>query len=487
MDASSQRAWRARLALMMILGAAVVTSCVATFIFIGWKIPAASARTTPARPNIVFVIADDMRYDDLKYMLKTRSVLKKKGMSFKNAFVSNALCCPSRAAIMRGQYAHNSGVWTNEGPDGGWQGYKSNGLEQDNVATRLDGAGYRTGLFGKYLNNYEGSAVPVGWDDWFGGVMGGAEYFNYDVNDNGTIRHFGTADKHYLTDVLRRQTQSFIDASVVAGKPFFAYVAPTAPHPPATPAPRDRHTYDGAKAPRLPSFNERDVSDKPPWIRHLPGLGNRGKARIDSRHERRVESLQALDDLVAAVIDKLKDKGVLSNTYIFFTSDNGWHNGEHRIPFGKARPYEEDIRVPLVVRGPGVGAGSTTSKLTLNTDFFPTFTALAGLSTPDYVDGRSLRPVLKRRATAWRSAILLEAATTAEGRWTPSSYGIRTSTGKKYVEYEGGARELYYLGVDPHEISNKYDAAGAPTTLASRLTALKGCAAERCRAAENGQ
>jgi N-acetylglucosamine-6-sulfatase len=107
-----------------------------------------------AKPNIVFILADDMRKDDLKYMPKTRSVLKTKGMSFENAFVSNALCCPSRATIMRGQYSHNTGLWSNMAntSEGGWQAYRNNGLEQDNVATRLDAAGYRTGLFGKYLN-----------------------------------------------------------------------------------------------------------------------------------------------------------------------------------------------------------------------------------------------------------------------------------------------------------------------------------------------
>ncbi len=469
------------------LGAAVVAACVAAFLPAWWKAPAVSARATPAKPNIVFILADDMRKDDLKYMPKTRSLLKNRGTSFRNAFVSNALCCPSRATIMRGQYAHNTGLWTNvSGPGGGWQGYKGNGLERDNVATRLHGAGYRTGFFGKYLNGYDGSAVPVGWDDWFGGVMKGAEYFNYDVNDNGTIRHFGTADRDYLTDVLRRQTRQFIGTSAARGKPFFAYVTPTAPHPPATPAPRDRHAFDGEKAPRLPSFNEANVREKPSWIRSLPVLNRASIARIDRRYEARIESLQALDDLVEGVVKKLQGERELGNTYIFFTSDNGWHHGEHRIPFGKARPYEEDIRVPLLVRGPGVAAGSSTQKLVVNTDYFPTFIALAGLPAPGYVDGRSLRPILKGRATTWRSAILLEAATTSEGRWTPSSYGIRTSTGRKYIEYEGGAKELYYLGADPYELSNRYAASAPPTALASHLAALKGCAAHSCRMAENG-
>jgi len=235
-----------------------------------------------AKPNFVFILTDDMRKGDLKYMPKTRSLLQNKGMSFQKAYVSNALCCPSRATIMRGQYAHNTGIWHNHGaPDGGWGGYKFNGNEQDNVATRLHDAGYRTALIGKYLNGYYATDVPVGWDKWFAISSRGFDYFDYDVNDNGTIRHYGTSKRDYLTDVLRRQTRAFIAASVARGEPFFAYVAPKAPHPPATPAPRHLHTYDGEKAPRLPSFNEADVSDKPAWIQRMPQFSDTQKAEID--------------------------------------------------------------------------------------------------------------------------------------------------------------------------------------------------------------
>jgi len=453
-----------------------------------------------AKPNIVFILADDMRKDDLKYMPKTRSALQDKGMSFENAFVSHALCCPSRATIMRGQYAHNTHVWSNGSTDsssttsGGLQAYKDNGGEQDNVATRLDAAGYRTGLFGKYLNGYDGSTRPSGWDRWFGGVMGGDEYYNYDVNDDGTLRHFGTTSSDYSTDVISRKTNTFIDNSASLGTPFFAYVAPVAPHAPSTPAPRDVNTYDGVKAPRLPSFNERDVSDKPSWIRQLPRLSDSKKTQIDNHHEKRVESLQALDDLVGGVVGKLREKGVLSNTYVFFTSDNGFHHGEHRIPNGKWRPYEEDVHMPLLVRGPGVAAGPTY-RPGLNTDFMPTFTDLAcSSSTCDtqnwsYVpDGRSLRPVLEGNAATWRNAVLLE----APANFSPAYAGIRTvntgtTTKGKYVEYSGGARELYNLESDPYELTDRYNPTSPPVGLASRLQALKTCAGSGCRAAENGQ
>ena len=444
------------------------------------------AEAQTARPNFVFILADDMRKDDLQYMPKTRAVLKRKGMSFQRAFVSNPACCLARATIMRGQYSHNSGVMNNmNGKHGGWEAYKRYGNEKRNVATRLNRAGYRTGLIGKYINGYNGSKVPVGWDKWFARWNDGSGgYFNYDVNDNGTRRHYGAQDSDYATDVLSRETRAFIDSSVAARKPFFAYVAPKAPHEPATPAPRDEHTYDGLNASRPPSFNEKNISDKPPWVRNLSRLSDADRARIDRRHERRAESLQALDDLVAGVVNTIKNKGVMGKTYIFFTSDNGWNEGEHRIPSGKQRPYEEDIHMPLLVRGPGIAAGSVTShKMVLNTDYFPTIMDLAGIRKPDYVDGRSLRRILKgNRTPTWRTAILLEG-----GRLhSPSFSGIRTSD-RKYVAYDGGKKELYNLGRDPYELHNRHPAAKPRPWQVSRLRALKNCSGAGCQAAENGR
>ena len=448
-----------------------------------WDSAAREAEGATAKPNIVFILADDMRKDDLKYMPKTRSVLGDKGMSFSNAFVSNALCCPTRATIMRGQYSHNTGVWTNKGSSGGVQAYRNKGNEKDNMATRLDAAGYRTGLFGKYLNEYSGTKdKPPGWDRWFAHT-GGTHYYDYEVNDDARILRFGSTSADYETDVIANHVKTFIGTIANGGEPFFAYVAPRAPHTPATPASRDKHAYDGLKARRLPSFNEKNVSDKPPWIRKLPRLSDAKKAKIDNRAEKRAETLQALDDLVAGIVSKLVDSGVLSNTYVFFTSDNGWHGGEHRIPKEKWRPYEEDVHMPLLVRGPGVAPRHKAHKLVLDTDYLPTITDLADVHTPNYVDGRSLQPVLEGDTTAWRSAILLEAAAS----YSPAYRGIRTSDGRKYVEYAGGKKELYNLGRDPYELRNSYNPKSPPATLAKRLRGLKTCAAASCRAAENGQ
>src|SRR5215204_753864 len=461
----------------------------------------AKAQTVPARPNFVFILTDDMRKDDLAYMPKTRSLLGGNGMSFENAFVSHPLCAPSRATIMRGQYPQNNGVWSNSSTDssstsiGGWEAYQQKGDEADNVATRLHGAGYRTGLFGKYMNRYDNTTYkPPGWDRWFALLFSGdPKYFDYDVNDQETITHYGTSNAAYSTDVLSSKTNEFIATNVSQGVPFFDYVAPIAPHAPATPAPRDAHDYDGIQGPRLPSFDETNVSDKPSWIRKLSRLSSSQISSINMRHEKRVESLQAVDDLVEGVVNTLNTtktpdgSNALDNTYIFFTSDNGWHHGEHRVPQNKWRPYEEDVRMPLLVRGPGVAAGSTTNRLALNTDYMPTFLDLAGAQSPPYVDGRSLRPVLNGSVTPWRSAVLLEAA----ANYSPAYEGIRTiSTGslpkRKYVEYSGGVKELYNLDTDPYELANSYTPTTPPTDLVSRLQALKSCAGSGCFTAENG-
>src|SRR5215203_4449015 len=326
----------------------------------------AKAQTVPARPNFVFILTDDMRKDDLAYMPKTRSLLGGNGMSFENAFVSHPLCAPSRATIMRGQYPQNNGVWSNSSTDssstsiGGWEAYRQKGDEADNVATRLQDAGYRTGLFGKYMNRYDNTTYrPPGWDRWFALLFSGdPKYFDYSVNDQGIVTHYGTSDSDYLTDVLSRKTNEFIADNVAQGTPFFDYVAPIAPHQPATPAPRDAHDYDGIQGPRLPSFNEAEVSDKPSWIRQLSKLSSSQISSINTRHENQVESLQAVDDLVAGVVNTLDTtktpdgSNALDNTYIFFTSDNGFHHGEHRVPEQKWRPYEEDRHMPLLVRRP---------------------------------------------------------------------------------------------------------------------------------------
>jgi N-acetylglucosamine-6-sulfatase len=494
MEASSPRAWQAPLPLMAILAVTAAAVCVCAFMW--WKAPATSAQTVPAKPNFVFIITDDMRQDDLKYMPKTSNLIGSQGMTFNNAYVPLASCCPTRASVLRGQYVHNHQVWysTPNGPISGWEGWSVQGHESDNLATRMQDGGYSTGLFGKYFNSYKSTGnPPPGWSDFFAKNKGSG-YFNYSVNDNGVTRSYGSARDDYFTDVISKESQEFIEQSVNDSKPFFLYLAPNAPHEPSTPAPRHANSFNGEPAPRLSSYNEANVSDKPPWISSLPTISSTEEAAIQRRHENRVESLQAVDEMVEALVNKLSDptRERLSNTYIVFTSDNGWQHGEHLIVEGKARPYEESSHMPLLIRGPGVAADSTADSLVTFPDFMPTFLELGDIAIPSYVDGTSLVPLLNGTVNDndtvtddWRSAILLEGHEREDGINYPEGdyFAIRTADGLKYIEYRSGFKEFYDLASDPYEMNSTPGSASA--SLVDRLQRLKTCAAATCRSIEN--
>ncbi len=458
---------------------------------------AAAREGGAGKPNFVFILTDDMRTDDLDHMPMTRSFLAEQGTTFSNAFVSYPTCCPSRSSILRGQYARNHGVLGNGPPDGGFQKFHELGLESSTVATWLDDAGYSTGLFGKYLNNYpEGadpSRIPPGWDEWFARLGPNDEYsyYDYDMNKNGRVVHYGESEDDYSTDVLSREARDYMSDSIREGQPFFAYISPTAPHSPATPAARHTDEFKGLEAPRVPSFDEPGVGDKPQWIQNTDPMDKAETEETDRIYRERLRTLQAVDEMVANVVRSLRERGEMDNTYIVFTSDNGFHLGEHRLTIGKRTPYEEAIRVPLIVRGPGVPAGETRDEMTLNTDFAPTFDDLGGADAPGFVDGRSLAPLLTRREPeSWRTAFLIENYFgTLDEPSGKDNLGIRTIGGDKYVEYANGARELYDLSSNPYEVNNLHESADPALVerLKARLEALKNCAGESCRAAEDGR
>ncbi|CAA9459859.1 MAG: Putative sulfatase [uncultured Rubrobacteraceae bacterium] len=474
------------------------------------------------RPNVVFVLADDMRADDFEYMPQTRQLLAEEGLAFENAFVTHSLCCPSRASILRGQYTHNHQVWTNNPPDGGFSEFRSMGHEDSTVATWLKEEGYQTALIGKYLNGYarrdEETHVPPGWDEWHG-VLGGGSYYDYRLNENGQVVSYGGDEQDYQTDVLADKARDYVRrvAKSASPSPFFLYLAPGTPHGPFVPAPRHEGAYGedgpGVGAPRPPSFYESDVSDKPEWVRDLPLLesveettdageeateeGATGsdeesaigtEEMIDSAYRNRLEMLLSLDEMVAGLVDELRAAGELDNTYVFFTSDNGYHFGEHRINQGKRTVYEETVRVPLAVRGPGVPAGAV-EQMALNIDHAPTIAELTGASAPEFVDGRSLAPFLRGAPPEiWRSAFLIQhySGGNAQHRSVPTYAAVRTET-HKYVDYENGDRELYDLEADPYELESLHESAD-PTLIAgleARLEALRACASESCREAES--
>ncbi len=435
--------------------------------------------------------------------------LAAEGTTFENAFVTDSLCCPSRATMLRGQYAHNHRIVGNWWPRGGARKFRDLGHEGSTLATWLRGEGYRTVLVGKYMNDYYGDRVPVGWDDWYA-ISG--NYLSHDLNENGRVVTYDP-ERYHLDDVLAEKAAAYIRRSPDNDAPFFMWVGTQAPHAPATPAPRHERAFPDARLSRSPSLNEGDVSDKPDWVRDNPPLDQKRIAPMQDLYGKRLRSMLAVDEMVGRLVDALDRRGKLEDTYIFFTSDNGWHAGEHRLTPGKWTAYEEDVRVPLIVRGPGVPAGRMLPHLALNNDLAPTLADLAGASeaTPPFVDGRSLEPLLDEDLPAeenWRSAFLIEAATelgpTAvpplsgdrlpedwqqaprEDWGRPGLEAVRTQD-HLYVEYGTGERELYDLRKDPHQLNNRYDAADPEhlRRLKGRLALLRGCSGDNCRAAEN--
>ena len=506
----------------------------------------ARATSGASRPNIVVILTDDLdatTYDPAAFPM-LHDLMTTQGTTFDHFYVDDSLCCPSRASILRGQFVHNTGVLNNGPPSGGFEKFHTQGLEQSTVATWVHAAGYRTGLFGKYLNGYPDTApkryVPPGWDDWVSPSAGNpyGEY-RYELNENGTLVQYGRQSSDYLVDILAKKANDFIRQS--AGKrPFFAYIAPYVPHEPATPAPRYANAFPGVQAPRTPSFDQAAQPDDPFWLRVRPPLSPSVVAYTDRLYRRRLQDMLGVEDLLRGVVATLQQSGQLDNTYIFLGSDNGFHLGQHRLPPGKETAYDEDIHVPLVVRGPGVPRNATVERLAMNVDLAPTFAALAGAKVPKYVDGRSLTALLQPNApSSWRQAALIEhygrltvsrppptttepperflpespnaprdpdndagynrtgvegAATTrlpmnslnAYGITVPAYRALRTSR-YLYVEYDYGARQLFDTRADPYEQHDIINTAKPSTVqaLSRHLRALEACHGSGCRHLEN--
>lgn len=500
---------------------------------------ASGSAPTQSRPNIVVVLTDDLDAVTVKKFTKLTG-LAAEGLTFANNFVSLSLCCPSRSTLLRGQYAHNTEVFGNKAPSGGFRKFHDNGEESSTIATWLKDAGYRTALMGKYLNGYprplDGSYVPPGWTTFISALdNGGYGQYDYDLAVDGKVEHHGHEPDDYLTDLIGVRAKRFIAASAAANQPFLLYVAPFSPHSPSTAPPRYESSFpDELTAPRTPSFDEADVGDKPKWLKDIPRLAPDEIKFIDRSYHKRLQAMLAVQDLVTSVVQALKDAGKLDDTYIIFTSDNGFHLGEHRLNPGKNTEFDTDLRVPLFVRGPGVPVGKSVGEISGNVDLAPTIAELAGAPAPDFVDGRSLVPFLRGKTPSpWRKCLLLEHAgpeqleddsdkaqewpdnveetadeTDAAGPpvkgkkkdggkrkrkhhkashdgKTPVFAGVRTLEWS-YVEYQDGEKELYDIVKDPDELENiasKVDAA-LLAKLHARAEALVKCHSAACRAAE---
>ncbi len=441
-------------------------------------------------PNIVVVMTDDQAADTMVAMPKTQRLLGATGTTFTRGTVSFPLCCPSRAAFLTGQYAHNNGVKDNGPPDGG-----IGALDQRRtLPVWLREAGYETTFVGKYLNGYGKQKnggpelVPPGWVRWYGLVSNDkTSAFDYTVNENGELAHYGNAKDDYKTDVMARLARKAVRKTAPGPRPFFLWVATSAPHtdnglPPNAPrtplpAPRHRGGYERAEPPRGTSFDEDDVSDKPRWIRKLPRLTPRKRAAIRRLYVSQLESLGAVDDLVAGLAAQLRRRGELDRTLFVFTSDNGFIRGRHRIRSGKSLIYEEAINVPLLIAGPGVPQGEIYREPVANVDLAPTLLRAAGVKPPGKLDGVPLQPVLAGEQQ--RPPILLEIF----GRKDGDVFGIRTGN-YVYAEHADGFVELYNLATDPLQLENAAkdpSQAGVRTRLATELERLRSCAGASCQ------
>jgi arylsulfatase A-like enzyme len=467
-------------------------------------------------PNLVVILADDLDVTTTPFwfaMPRTAALLRDRGMTFTNAFSSTPACCPARVSLLTGRYAHNTGVSSNVGDHGGHPAFRANGNEARVFPLLLQQAGYRTALIGKYLNGYlaaaAGTEPPPGWTDWYG-LNGESFYdgYSYELNENGTLVSYGNEPTDYLTDVLARKALDFIDDTEANdSQPFFALVAPSAPHLPLPPAPRHaNHPWANASAPQRANFYETDMSDKPSWLRLSASFRDRFRPYVDVDHRSRMGSLIALDELVAGVMSKLAATGELANTYVVFTSDNGYNLGAHHL-VDKLVPYEEALRVPMVVAGPDVATG-TEQRMVLLSDLAPTMLDLAGLAPDAAHDGRSLVPLLRRsNPPTWRTDFLAEYITsTLPGTPPPNrllagiifdvpSYtAVRTGRYlfvRWYTDDEANGTheyELYDLAPDPLQLQNLISTpqgiaqhAAIVRALQARLVALESCSGVTCR------
>ncbi len=436
----------------------------------GFANDSAIAAKPQGEPNFLVIISDDQRADALSTMPTVQDELIGHGVDFTNGFVSNAICCPSRTSILTGQYSHSTGVWGNQPPDGGFPFFN----DRSTLPVWMHDAGYRTALFGKYMNSYEDVAlrtqyIPPGWDEWF--AFAESQYFNYHVNDNGSLRWYGDRPSDYSTDVLANAASSYIRET---SGPLMVFFDPAAPHAPATPAPRDASAFSHLPKWEPPSYNEANVSDKPAWIQALKPLGDRAQKDVQDFRRSQYGTLRALDDAVHQLLSALQATGRLDNTVILYTSDNAIEWGEHRWTT-KRVPYEESIHVPFIVRyDPLTPDARTDSHLVVNIDIAPTIADLAGVKAPG-VEGRSMVPLLAGRDPPWRKDFLLEHMQ-SDPIGPPSFCGVRTEH-EVYVFYSTGEEELYNLKADPYELSNL---AGQPRML-STLRDFRARVAKLCK------
>ena len=412
-----------------------------------------------AQPNIVVVLTDDQRWDTMQYMPLTNSLLYADSVRFSNAIAAVPLCCPSRASILTGLYSHNHGVKDNIPPYGGAPVFD----DSSTIATWLDRAGYRTGLFGKYLNYYyelvPDRPIPAGWDQFYAFLNNDGNYYNYSLVENGVTVAYGNQPGDYATDVITDKAIQFITTANPA-EPVFVYLAPFAPHsttaaPSSYPTPGygDSGAYAHLSPWRPASHNEADVSDKPRWVQDLPLLTPAQIETGDQFRIKQLESLQAVDRAVGKLVEALVQTGRYENTVFVFLSDNGLSWGEHRWNVKKWCAYEECIRIPFWIRAPGA-SGREDDSLVNDVDLAPTLAEFAGALPPAPLNGASLVDLIEDPLAPRRLDAYTEYISPVAGGAKMMFRAVRTSA-YFYAEYDNGDREFYDLSIDPLQELNR--------------------------------
>lgn len=439
-----------------------------------------TASPEAARPNLVFVLTDDMRDDDLDHMPITRRLLVDQGMEFTDAISPHPLCCPARAQLATGQYAQNNGVQHNRGVHGGFQALDP--AEEASVWFRDEG--YRTAFVGKFLNGYHpGDVRPAGWTRWDALTRGVYDYVNFTMTGDGDPVRY--TDSH-VTSVIEERTNTDVRDLARSGDPFVVYAWHLAPHyritpeggrglPPAMPQDEDLFRDERPASFDDPAFNEDDVTDQPAYLRHGSPVA---ADEVRAENTARLQSLQAVDRAVGSLVETLDEQGVLDDTYIVFTSDNGYSLGEHRF-VGKDVLTDEALQVPLVVRGPGIAPGTTSDLPVTLVDLPATFASLTGVTPHWQVDGASLAPTLRGETQAFRDTTLVQTGRTLGDGW--SHRGVRT---ERYLYGTDGVDDfLYDRLLDPDEMVNAVDDpayAGVRAALDLRRRELVDCAGWTC-------
>ncbi|MGA7396902.1 MAG: sulfatase [Solirubrobacterales bacterium] len=513
----------------------------------------AAAANAATRPNIVVIQTDDQPVEQFKnrwrdlynrdrtIMPNTMRLIRNEGVSFAKYITPFPLCAPSRASLLSGQYAQNHGVIRIGGPRGGWESFRTNRINRENLPVWLQRAGYHTSHFGKFMNNYGGvdsnpeTVVPPGWDRWVSDATDNStrEFYGYQQNIDGVVTprlglpdydliggkdpigcpDLGLSVCNYHSESMSSQASDEIRKS--GSDPFFLQIDYHTPHgdtrPPVGPEPAIQD-YDKAiktPTPKAPGYNEADISDKTSFVRSQSRLTRGEIQQLTLEYRKSVEALQSVDRGVKEIIDALSDTGKLKNTYVIFTSDNGFFLGQHRIHRGKLLPYEASLRVPFVMRGPGIKPKSTSHELVANQDVTPTILQLTGAKAKSRIDGRSLKPFWKKTRKTTRRPVLLssyqQATTLIPGDYPdeppvviPDKAGARIAAKAanqnyvgirvgpyKYVEYEEGERELYVLSQDPAELENRFGKrrySKVQKYLDAELGKLRACKGSSCRA-----